>query len=118
MLDHVQALIDTIDTLRSPGGCPWDRKQTLASATHHLQDEAAEVLDAAGYKYPMPEGAFYFFVQAPGGDDVAFASKLQENLILAVPGSGFGAPGHFRLTFCVDEKVIRNAADGFKAAIS
>jgi tetrapyrrole methylase family protein/MazG family protein len=47
MLQNIQALIDTIDTLRSPGGCPWDRKQTLATAAHHLQDEAAEVLEAA-----------------------------------------------------------------------
>jgi len=47
MLDNIQALLQTIDTLRSPGGCPWDRKQTLATAAHHLQDEAAEVLEAA-----------------------------------------------------------------------
>ena len=47
MLPNVQALLETIDTLRSPGGCPWDRKQTLQTAAHHLQDEAAEVLEAA-----------------------------------------------------------------------
>ena len=47
MLSNVQALLETIDTLRSPGGCPWDRKQTLQTAAHHLQDEAAEVLEAA-----------------------------------------------------------------------
>ncbi|MEZ4386484.1 MAG: nucleoside triphosphate pyrophosphohydrolase [Candidatus Krumholzibacteriia bacterium] len=47
MLPNVEALLQTIDTLRSPGGCPWDRKQTLESAAHHLQDEAAEVLEAA-----------------------------------------------------------------------
>ncbi len=47
MLANVQALIQTIATLRAPGGCPWDRKQTLATAAHHLQDEAAEVLEAA-----------------------------------------------------------------------
>lgn len=47
MFRNVQALLTTIDTLRSPGGCPWDRKQTLVSAAHHLQEEAAEVLEAA-----------------------------------------------------------------------
>ena len=77
----------------------------------------AEVLDAAGYTYMMPQGAFYFFPKAPGGDDVAFVAKLQEERVLAVPGSGFGCPGHFRLAFCVDEKVIRNAASGFAAAM-
>ena len=76
----------------------------------------SEVLDAAGYSYQMPAGAFYFFPKAPGGDDVAFVNRLLEERVLAVPGSGFGYPGHFRLAFCVDEKVIRRAADGFAAA--
>jgi len=38
-------------------------------------------------------------------------------LILAVPGSGFMGPGHFRLSYCVDDSVIVNAMPGFKRAI-
>ena len=38
------------------------------------RDAMKKVLDDAGYSYPMPRGAFYFFPQAPGGDDVAFVS--------------------------------------------
>lgn len=76
-----------------------------------------EVLEGAGYTFTKPRGAFYVFPQAPGGDDVAFVNALQQELVLAVPGSGFGAPGYFRLSFCVDTSVIRGAADGFKRAI-
>lgn len=76
----------------------------------------AEVLDAAGYEYVMPRGAFYFFPKAPGGDDIAFVNALVEEKVLAVPGSGFGCPGYFRLAFCVDESVIRKARDGFARA--
>ena len=76
----------------------------------------AEVLTDAGYSFQMPAGAFYFFPQAPGGDDVAFVNRLVEERVLAVPGSGFGCPGYFRLAFCVDETVIRNAAEGFARA--
>ena len=76
----------------------------------------SEVLDAAGIEYPMPKGAFYFFPKAPGGDDLAFCNSLQEELILAVPGRGFGFPGYVRLAFCVKEMIIRRAADGFKRA--
>ncbi len=77
----------------------------------------ASVLDNAGYKYTMPQGAFYFFPEAPGGDDVAFCAKLQEEKILAVPGTGFGYPGYFRLAFCVSEKVILGAKKAFAQAI-
>ncbi len=81
------------------------------------RDAMAEVLTAAGYSFAMPRGAFYFFPKAPGGDDIAFVAKLMKHLVLAVPGTGFGGPGHFRLTFCVDEKTIRNSAAAFKRAI-
>jgi len=77
----------------------------------------AEVLGHAGYSFSMPKGAFYFFPEAPGGDDVKFTASLREEKILAVPGTGFGCPGYFRLTFCVGEEVIRGSADGFVRAI-
>lgn len=77
----------------------------------------AAVLDAAGYTYQMPAGAFYFFPKAPGGDDIAFVDKLLAQRVLAVPGTGFGCPGYFRLAFCVDEAVIHRSAEGFKNAL-
>jgi len=39
-------LVEVVHTLRSPGGCPWDRKQTLASLRPFVLEEAYEVLDA------------------------------------------------------------------------
>ena len=77
----------------------------------------AKVLTDAGYCFQMPAGAFYFFPEAPGGDDVAFVRRLARERVLAVPGSGFGCPGYFRLAFCVDEKVILRSADGFARAL-
>ncbi|GHU94730.1 aminotransferase [Deltaproteobacteria bacterium] len=76
----------------------------------------AEVLENAGYEFQMPAGAFYFFPKAPGGDDVAFVNMLQEERVLAVPGTGFGCSGYFRLAFCVDERVIRKAGGSFTKA--
>ena len=75
------------------------------------------ILSSAGYDFVTPKGAFYVFPKAPMEDDVTFCSYLQENNILAVPGRGFGAPGYFRLAFCVDDDVISRSADGFKAAL-
>jgi len=68
----------------------------------------------SGYEFIKPSGAFYLFPRTPISDDVKFVRSLQKELILAVPGSGFGGPGHFRIAFCVDDDTIINSIPGFK----
>ncbi len=70
-------------------------------------------LAGCGYEFVRPPGAFYLFPKTPLADDVKFVRALQEELILVVPGSGFGGPGHFRIAFCVDDKTIINSIPGF-----
>ena len=77
-----------------------------------------KILEDAGFTFMPPKGAFYIFPQAPGGDDVKFCSILQEEKILAVPGRGFGAPGYFRLAFCVPDETIAGSAEAFKRAFA
>ena len=74
------------------------------------------ILEEAGYDFIKPKGAFYLFPKTPIDDDVAFCAILQKQKILAVPGRGFGAPGYFRLAFCIDEDYITRSAAGFRAA--
>lgn len=83
--------------------------------THYARrrDLLGQILREAGYRFVQPRGAFYFFPEAPGGDDLAFVSRLKQENILGVPGRGFGRAGHFRLAFCVPESVIERAAPGF-----
>ena len=38
--------VAVMDRLRSPGGCPWDAKQTHESLAKYLQEEAAEAIEA------------------------------------------------------------------------
>ena len=45
-MDALSSLLQTVDLLRDPGGCPWDREQTLHSMRRHLLEECHEVLDA------------------------------------------------------------------------
>ncbi len=78
------------------------------------RDLMAKMLTEAGYDFVMPKGAFYFFPKAPGGDCVAFTNRLAEELVLAVPGVGFGMPGYFRMTFCVNEELFPKAAPALK----
>ncbi|MBW2199646.1 MAG: pyridoxal phosphate-dependent aminotransferase [Deltaproteobacteria bacterium] len=78
------------------------------------RDLLCEGLAGCGYEFVKPLGAFYLFPQTPIADDVKFVRALQDELILAVPGSGFGGPGHFRIAYCVNDETIINAIPGFK----
>ncbi len=73
-------------------------------------------LTEIGYEVPYPDGAFYMFPKAPNGDDIAFIEILKSKRVLVVPGSGFGMPGYFRISYCVNEKKIRDALAAFKEA--
>ncbi len=74
-------------------------------------------LKSLGYDFILPGGTFYLFPLAPGGDDLEVVKILQDEKILAVPGRGFGMPGYFRLSFCVDDRVIENSLEGFERAM-
>ena len=71
-------------------------------------------LTQAGYQLIKPEGAFYLFPRSPIPDDVAFVQTLQEELILTVPGTGFGTPGYFRIAYCVPDETIQKSLAGFE----
>jgi aspartate aminotransferase len=81
------------------------------------RDNLCRGLAEAGYSFVKPEGAFYLFPKSPIVDDVKFVNILLQENILAVPGTGFGTPGHFRLAYCVEDRVIEGALEGFRRAI-
>lgn len=81
------------------------------------RDTLCEGLSSCGYDIVKPEGAFYLFPSTPIDDDVAFVAELQDENILTVPGSGFGGPGHFRISYCVPDEVIEGALPGFERVI-
>ena len=69
-----------------------------------------------GYECAKPDGAFYLFVKAPGGDANAFSEKAKrEHNLLVVPADGFGCPGYFRLSYCVSNDMIRRSLPAFRA---
>lgn len=48
--ESFERLIEIMARLRAPGGCPWDRKQTLESLRPYLVEETYEALDAIDRK--------------------------------------------------------------------
>ena len=77
------------------------------------RDLLYEQLYEMGYEVVKPEGAFYFFPRTPTDDDLKFVNELKKRLVLVVPGSGFGAPGHFRISYCVPKEVVEKALPAF-----
>ena len=71
-------------------------------------------LTAMGYEMAKPDGAFYLFIKAPGGDAVAFSEKAKALDLLLVPGDGFGCPGYFRICYCVSTDMIRRSLPVFE----
>ena len=67
-----------------------------------------------GYSVVKPQGAFYMFPKSPLEDDVAFVTELQQWKVLTVPGCGFGTPGYFRVSYCVDDRTLEGSLAGFK----
>jgi XTP/dITP diphosphohydrolase len=45
-ISYLQQLVEVMDTLRSPGGCPWDGEQTHESLIKYLLEESYEFVDA------------------------------------------------------------------------
>lgn len=80
------------------------------------RDLMYEGLRRIGYECVKPQGAFYVFPRTPIPDDVAFVRLLAEEGVLTVPGSGFGAPGHIRISLTVDRDTVVRALPGFERA--
>jgi len=80
------------------------------------RDFIYDALTEIGYDIVKPGGAFFLFPKSPLEDDVEFVRMLQEKMVLVVPGSGFGGPGYFRLSFCVPDRTLEGSLKGFREA--
>jgi aspartate aminotransferase len=76
-----------------------------------------EGLTRIGYEVTKPHGTFYMFPKAPIPDDLALVRGLMDEGILAVPGSGFGRAGYFRLSLTIPRRTIERALPGFERAL-
>jgi aspartate aminotransferase len=89
---------------------------------------AAGILDAtSGLSCPLPDGAFYLFPDCSGllgrrtaggvqiDGDATFARELlAAEGVAVVPGSAFGTPGHFRITFAIATDALAEACRRIK----
>jgi aspartate aminotransferase len=73
------------------------------------RDLLCDTLTGLGFSMVKPGGAFYLFPKSPLADDVEFVKQAQQHNILLVPGVGFGAPGFFRIAYCIDMAIIERS---------
>ena len=107
--------------------CAPSLMQLMLQRCAHLQPDLTvyarnrrtllEALRSYGYEIVEPEGAFYLFVKAPGGDDQAFSQKAMAKDLLLMPSSDFGWPGYLRLCYCVSHDTVVRSLPIFKALI-
>jgi aspartate aminotransferase/aminotransferase len=72
------------------------------------------VFDALAGPFGMikPEGAFYAFVPAPGGEATAFVTRAIANNVLVIPGNVFSRRDtHFRLAYTTDDERLEKGLE-------
>lgn len=74
-------------------------------------------LTRLGFECVKPQGAFYLFPKALIDDDVEFVKRAMKYNLLLVPGSGFGCPGHFRMSYCVKFDMIERSIPAFEKLV-
>ncbi len=72
-------------------------------------------LDAIGYEYVKPEGAFYLFLKALEPDAKAFSDRAKAHELLLVPSDDFGVGGYVRISYCVSKETIERSMPAFRA---
>ena len=78
------------------------------------RDFLYENLTRLGFECVKPQGAFYLFPKAFIKDDVEFIKRAINHNLLLVPGSGFGCPGYFRISYCVKFDMIERSISAFE----
>jgi aspartate aminotransferase len=80
------------------------------------RDRLLGALGQWGYRMTRPEGTFYLWGAAPGGDAVAFADRLAEHGVLVMPGTLFERPGDFRISLTASTDMVERALPAFRDA--
>ena len=78
------------------------------------RDLLYNILCALGFTCVKPDGAFYLFLQAPGGSDRDFCEEAKKLDLLIVPSESFGLPGYARIAYCVSKDTIERSLPAFK----
>jgi aspartate aminotransferase len=68
-----------------------------------------DTLTDLGFTVVKPGGTFYIMPKALEESSVEFCKKARDYDLIFVPADGFGAPGYFRMAYCIDTEKVERA---------
>lgn len=73
-----------------------------------------EELCRLGFTCVKPGGTFYIFPKALEEDAKVFCQKALKYDLVLVPGDSFGAPGYFRMAYCIDTEKVQRSLEALR----
>ena len=71
-----------------------------------------------GFTCVKPGGTFYIFPKALEEDSVAFCQKALKYDLVLVPADSFGAPGFFRMAYCIDTEKVERSLEALRKFVT
>ena len=104
------SLVEVMDRLRSPGGCPWDARQTHESLVEYLVEETYETVEAietgdrAGLREELGDlllqVVFHARIAEEDPESAWGIDDVVEGIIAKLVGPADRSEGHFLTPFC------------------
>ena len=121
------AIIDSMNMIQqytfvcSPHPAQWAAVEALTTdvaehvAEYHAKRDRLVAGLESDYQFITPGGAFYLFVEAPGGNGSAFVERAIAEELLMIPGKVFSnRDSHFRLSYAAEDSVIDRGIEVLK----
>jgi aspartate aminotransferase len=71
-----------------------------------------------GFTCVKPGGTFYIFPKALEEDSIAFCQKALKYDLILVPADTFGAPGYFRMAYCIDTEKVERSLEALRRFVN
>lgn len=86
------------------------------AALTRRRDRMVGALSQWGYEVIRPEGTFYLFARAPGGDSDSLFEALADRDVFVLPGRVLETPQHFRVCLTATDAMVERALPAFQEA--
>lgn len=77
-----------------------------------------DTLVELGFTVVRPGGTFYIMPKALEESSIKFCQKAKEYDLIFVPTDGFGAPGFFRMAYCIDTDKVKRAMERLREFVN